>query len=63
MAKRCEVVNLRPPETLLNLSRERMVGMALEAVKGIQGGFSLASLGPLGDRWPFTCIPNFETKV
>lgn len=48
----------RPPETLVALCREKIVLMALKAVRRIQSGSRLGWLG-----WPFTCIPNLEPKA
>ena len=53
-----EELSLRPPLSLLQLCRERIVLMALKAVRRIQSGGRLGWLG-----WPFTCIPNFEPKA
>ena len=56
-----ECVNRRPPETLQNLSREKIVEMALVAVNRIQTGLRNSWLG-----WPLQFLPNlpnFEPKV
>ena len=47
----------RPPQSLVALCREKIVLLALKAVRRIQSGSRLGWLG-----WPFTCIPNFEPK-
>ena len=47
----------RPPQSLVSLCREKIVLLALKAVRRIQNGSRLGWLG-----WPFTCIPNFEPK-
>ena len=56
-------LNRRPPPTLQNLSREKIVDMALVAVNRIQTGLRSTWLG-----WPLTFLPhhtysNFEPKV
>ena len=53
-----EEISHRPPLSLLQLCRERIVLMSLRAVRRIQSGGRLGWLG-----WPFTCIPNFEPKA
>ena len=42
----------------MSLCREKIVLLALKAVRRIQSGSKLEWLG-----WPFTCIPNFEPKA
>ena len=42
----------------VSLCREKIVLLALKAVRRIQSGSKLEWLG-----WPFTCIPNFEPKA
>ena len=60
----CEIdLNRRPPPTLQNLSREKIVDMALVAVNRIQTGLRNTWLG-----WPLQFLPhhtysNFEPKV
>lgn len=51
-------VSHRPPQSLVSLCREKIVLLALKAVRRIQSGSRLGWLG-----WPFTCIPNFEPKA
>ena len=51
-------ISHRPPSSLLQLCRERIVLLALKAVRRIQSGGRLGWLG-----WPFTCIPNLEPKA
>ena len=56
-----ENVNHRPPKTLQNLTREKIVEMALIAVNRIQTGLRNSWLG-----WPLQFLPNlpnFEPKV
>lgn len=53
-----EAVTRRPPQTLQQLCRERIVLSALKAVRRIQSGLRLPWLG-----WPFTCIPNLDPKA
>ena len=66
MAKSLECLDLegplerlthRPPQTLVALTRETIVNLALKAVRRIQSGSRLGWLG-----WPFSCIPIFEPK-
>ena len=51
-------ISHRPPSSLLQLCRERIVLLSLKAVRRIQSGGRLGWLG-----WPFTCIPNLEPKA
>ena len=58
-----ENLNRRPPPTLQNLAREKIVEMALIAVNRIQTGLRNTWLG-----WPLQFLPhhtysNFEPKV
>ena len=51
-------VTRRPAHSLQTLARERIVVQALKAWRSIQSGLKMDWLG-----WPFTYIPNLETKV